>query len=84
MWISHKPPRVISVPIMDDIFLWDFVDCASQGRPQIGGDGGIIHLSSTRSIHFAVGWGDASNNQVEFVVFNILLRISLALGVDKL
>ena len=33
---SHKPPRVISAPIMDDTFPWAFVDGASQGRPQKG------------------------------------------------
>ena len=50
----------------------------------MGGARGIIHLSPSRSIHFAVGLGDSSNNQAKFVAVNILLRLSLELGVDRL
>ena len=60
--ISLKPPRIISTAIVDDNFPWAFVDGASQGRPWLGGTGGIIHLSPSRSIHFAIGLGEAYNN----------------------
>ena len=80
----HKPPRVIHEPNVDNSFSWAFVDGASQGRPRTGGARGIIHLSSSRSLHFAAGLGEASNNQAKFAAVNILLRVSLGLGVDKL
>ena len=69
---------------MDDSFPWDFVDGASQGRPRMGGAGGIIHLSFSKSLHFAAGLGEASNNQAKFAAVNILSRVSLGLGVDRL
>ena len=84
MQTPHRPPHVISMPIVDDTFPRAFVDSAAPRRPHMGGAGGIIHLSSSRSIHFAVGLGVTSNNWAKFVVVNILLRLSLALGVDKL
>ena len=50
----------------------------------MGGVGGIIHIPPSRSIHFATGLGEASNNQSEFPVINILLRLALELGMDRL
>ena len=69
---------------MDDNFPWAFADGASQGWPRLGGARGIIHLSPYRSIHFATGLGEASNNQAELAAVNILLRLTLELGVDRL
>ena len=82
--VSLKSVRVNSIPIVDVSFLWALVDGASQGQPRFSGAGGIIHLSSSRSIHFAAGLRDATNNQAEFVVVKILLRRSLSLGMDRL
>ena len=67
---------------MDDSFPWDFVDGASQDSPRISGARGILHLTSSHSIHFAAGMGAASNNLAEFATFKILLRLSLSYDIS--
>ena len=82
--VTLKPVCVIIASIVDDSYPRAYVDGASQGRPRAGGAGGIIHLSSSRSLHFLVGSGYVSKNQAEFAAFKILLRLSLSHGVDRL
>ena len=81
---SILPVIFIKDPIVDVSSPWAFVDGTSQGRPQIGGAGGILHLNYAQSFHFSAGLGDGTNNYAEFATIIFLWKLSFSLGVDRL
>lgn len=71
-----KKPRVVGDLVIDHSHPWAFFDGTCQGEDRTGGIGGVLYLKEKHCINFSANVGSGSNNHVELLALQGLMRVA--------